>query len=41
MEGKNVSEAKVKEKQSMGAGAVYPVSGVFVQIGLVPNSLSV
>ena len=37
-DGKNVSGIKVKDRVS-GAETVYPVSGVFVQIGLVPNSL--
>ena len=36
-DGKNVSGIKVKDRVS-GAETVYPVSGVFVQIGLVPNS---
>lgn len=36
-DGKGVSGIKVKDRVS-GEESVYPVSGVFVQIGLVPNS---
>lgn len=36
-DGKKVSGIKVKDRVS-GAETIYPVSGVFVQIGLVPNS---
>ena len=36
-DGKNVSGIRVKDRVS-GAEEIYPVAGVFVQIGLVPNS---
>lgn len=36
-DGRGVSGIKVKDRVS-GAETVYPVSGVFVQVGLVPNS---
>ena len=36
-DGKNVTGIKVKDRAT-GAEAVYPVEGVFVQIGLLPNS---
>ncbi|MDE6491126.1 MAG: alkyl hydroperoxide reductase subunit F [Muribaculaceae bacterium] len=36
-DGKNVSGIRVKDRIS-GIETIYPVSGVFVQIGLVPNS---
>lgn len=36
-DGKSVSGIKVKDRAS-GAEIIYPVSGVFIQIGLTPNS---
>lgn len=36
-DGKSVSDIRVKDRIT-GEEAVYPVSGVFVQIGLMPNS---